>query len=103
MAPLFVTIAAARDMPARLAGHLKNFDPRIVGLTGSNEQIAAAAKAHRVYYSPTEHERAGTDVVNHSTFLYFMESAGKFDALLSSNIDANEPVASMRTKPDAKP
>lgn len=59
VAPLFVTVDPARDTPARLASYLANFDPSIIGLTGTDAQIAEAAKAYRVYYSPAEHEKSG--------------------------------------------
>jgi protein SCO1/2 len=103
VAPLFITVDPARDTPARLASYLENFDLRIVRLTGSNEQIAAAAKAYRVYYAPAEHERSGTDLVSHSTFLYLMNPAGQFDALLPSDVDAEKLAATLRAKLTAKP
>jgi cytochrome oxidase Cu insertion factor (SCO1/SenC/PrrC family) len=103
MAPLFVTVDPARDTPARLASYLENLDPRIVGLTGSDEQIAAAAKAYRVYYAPAEHEQSGADLVSHSTFLYLMSPAGQFDALLPSDVDAKELAATLRARLTAKP
>ena len=56
IAPLFITVYPSRDTPRRLPDYLTNFDLRIVGLTGNDEQIAAAAKAYRVYYAPAEHE-----------------------------------------------
>lgn len=98
VAPLFITVDPARDTPARLTSYLENFDPRIVGLTGSDEQIAAAAKAYRVYYSPAEHEKSGADIVGHSTFLYLMNPTGKFDALLPSDVDAEKLSAILRAK-----
>jgi protein SCO1/2 len=103
VAPLFITVDPSRDTPTRLASYLKNFSPQIVGLTGSNEQIAAAAKAYRVYYAPGEHEASGADVVSHSTFLYLMNPAGKFDALLPSGGDADKQSAILRRKLTAKP
>jgi cytochrome oxidase Cu insertion factor (SCO1/SenC/PrrC family) len=103
MAPLFVTVDPARDTPARLASYLENLDPRIVGLTGSDEQIAAAAKAYRVYYAPAEHEQSGADLVSHSTFLYLMSPAGQFDALLPSDVDAKKLAATLRARLTAKP
>ena len=103
VAPLFVTVDPARDTPARLASYLENFDARIVGLTGTDEQIATAAKAYRVYYSPAEHEKSGADIVGHSTFLYLMDPAGRFDALLASDADAEKLSAILRAKLTAKP
>lgn len=95
VAPLFITVDPVRDTPARLASYLENFDPRIIGLTGSDEQIAAAAKAYRVYYAPAEHEQSGADVVSHSTFLYLMNPAGRFEALLPSDVDAQKLTATL--------
>jgi protein SCO1 len=47
--PLFITVDPKRDTRQVLGDYLKSFDPRIIGLTGSEEQTAAAAKAYRVY------------------------------------------------------
>ncbi len=68
IAPLFVTVDPARDTPARLASYLENFDARLVGLTGNDVQIAAVAKAYRVYYAPGQIEQSGADLICHSTF-----------------------------------
>lgn len=67
IASLFITVDPARDTPDRLAQYVANFGPRIIGLTGNSEQIAAVAKAYRVYYSPAEHEQSGVDLLSHST------------------------------------
>jgi cytochrome oxidase Cu insertion factor (SCO1/SenC/PrrC family) len=98
IAPLFVTVDPARDTPERLAEYLANFDTRIVGLTGSSEQIAAVAKAYRVYYSPAEHEQSGTDLVSHSTFLYLMNPSGKLDAPFAQDISADKLTATVRAR-----
>lgn len=100
--PLFITVDPEHDTPAQLANYLGNFDRRIVGLTGSDAQIAEAAKAYRVYYSPAEHEKSGTDIVGHSTFLYLMNPAGTFDSLLPSDVDADKLAALLRAKLTAK-
>ena len=98
VAVLFITVDPARDTPARLASYLANFDTRIVGLTGNDEQIAATAKAYRVYYSPAEHEKSGADIVGHSTFIYLMNPTGEFDALLPSDVDADKLAVILRAK-----
>lgn len=100
--PLFITVDPAHDTPARLLSYLANFDPRIIGLTGSDAQIATVAKAYRVYYAPAQHEKSGTDLVNHSTFLYLMNQAGSFDTLSPSDIDANKLSTILRSKLTAK-
>lgn len=98
VAPLFVTVDPDHDTPARLASYLENFDTRIVGLTGSDEQIAAAAKAYRVYYTPGQNEQSGTDLVSHSTFLYLMGPSGKLNALFSQDVTPEKLTAALRTR-----
>ena len=98
IAPLFITVDPARDTPGRLADYLANFDSRIIGLTGNDEQIAAAAKAFRVYYAPAEHERSGADIVSHSTFLYLIDRSGKLDALFPQDIGDDQLWAALRAR-----
>ncbi|MDA8247942.1 MAG: SCO family protein [Rhodospirillales bacterium] len=89
-------------MPSRLASFLTNVYPRIIGLKGSEAQIAAAAKAYQVYYAPAQHEESEADLVNHSTFLYLMDPAGKFSGLLPSDVDADKLATALGQKPGAK-
>ena len=98
VAPIFITVDPARDTPARLKTYLANFDPRITGLTGSDAQIAQAAKAYRVFYAPGKHEESGADLVSHSTFLYLLDPAGRFSTLLPSDVDADRLAAELRAE-----
>ena len=98
IAPLFITVDPARDTPERLASYLGNFDTRIVGLTGTHEQIAAVAKAYRVYYEAGKTEESGADIVSHSTFLYLMDQNGKLDALFSPDVTPENLTAALRTR-----
>jgi protein SCO1/2 len=72
-------IAPARDTPAALKDYVAHFSDRLVGLTGTKEEIAAAAKAYRVYYKvhgdPASNPNYGVD---HSGFIYLMSRDGKF-------------------------
>ena len=69
--PVFITVDPARDTPDFMADYTANMHPEMIGLTGSPEQIAAAADAYRVVYS-----RNGDDpdyyLMNHSAFTYLM-------------------------------
>ena len=49
--PVFVSIDPERDTPEVLKQYLSSFDPRIMGLTGTPEAVAEAAKKFRVYYA----------------------------------------------------
>ena len=47
--PVFITIDPERDSKEVMAEYLGHFHPRMIGLTGTPEQIAAAEHAYRVY------------------------------------------------------
>ena len=49
--PVFVSVDPERDTPEVLKSYVENFGPRLIGLTGTPEEIAAIAKAYRVYYA----------------------------------------------------
>lgn len=77
--PLFITIDPERDTPPVLADYVKLFHPSIVGLTGTAEQIAAVAKAYRVYYARSQGEPDPTQyLMDHSTFAYLLAPDGSF-------------------------
>ena len=48
--PLFITLDPERDTPERLARFVTFFHPRLIGLTGSVDQIATVAKKYFVRY-----------------------------------------------------
>jgi protein SCO1/2 len=77
--PLFITIDPQRDTAAVMGNYTQSFDSRIVGLTGTPQQIAAAAQEYGVYYEPRKSgPGAGDYVMDHSTYLYLMDAEGKF-------------------------
>ena len=77
--PLFITIDPTRDRPKVMAQYVNAFDKRIVGLTGSEQQVAAAAKAFRAYYARVDQKTAPNGyTMNHSTVLYLMAPGGGF-------------------------
>ena len=51
--PLFISLDPERDTPDQMAEYVAAFDPRIIGLTGSADQIAAAAGEYRIFYEKT--------------------------------------------------
>ncbi len=69
--PVFISVDHERDTQEALAEFVRFMHPRMVGLTGSEEQIRAAAQAYRMYYAVQE-----TDddfyLIDHSTFSYLM-------------------------------
>lgn len=80
--PLFITVDPARDTPAVLKAFTAAFHPRMVGLTGSPDAIAAVAKEYGVYYRKGETTPNGGYMVDHTSIGYLMGPDGKPLALL---------------------
>ena len=77
--PIFITLDPERDTPKAMADYVKSFGPNFVGLTGSPEAIAAAAKAYRVAYTKVENKGSSDDYsVDHSALVYLMDTQGKY-------------------------
>jgi protein SCO1/2 len=77
--PLFITVDPQHDTPQVMQQYTQSFDPRIVGLTGTPQQIAAAAKQYGAYYVRHRTGPGADDyVMDHSTYLYVMDPQGKF-------------------------
>ncbi len=55
----------------------------MVGLTGTPEQIAAMAKAYKVYYAKTG-GRGADYLMDHASAIYLMDPKGRFDRLVRS-------------------
>jgi protein SCO1 len=77
--PIFITLDPERDTPMVVSDYVANFSPRFVGLTGTPEQIAAAAKAYRVAYSKFQEDKASSDYsIDHSALVYLMGKDGEY-------------------------
>jgi protein SCO1/2 len=90
--PVFITVDPQRDTVAVMDNYVENFHPRLVGLTGREEQVRAAARAYRVHYEKvTPAEYYGTDseaaqaadpdteyLISHASHIYLMGPEGDY-------------------------
>ena len=78
--PVFITVDPDRDTPEHLKEYLKFFHPRMVGLTGTPEQTAAALKAYKVYAAKALVEGGDADdyLMDHTSIIYLMGPDGAF-------------------------
>jgi protein SCO1 len=89
--PVFITCDPARDDPKTLRAYLDEFHPRLLGLTGSYEDVKAACKAYRVYFSTPENVKPGQDyLVDHSIYFYIMDPDGDFVEVLGRQHSPDE-------------
>ena len=86
--PIFITIDPARDTVETMKSYVENFGPRLVGLTGTAEEIAAAAKAYRVYYAKAGDASSPDYLMDHSSIIYLMGPDGKFIKHFTYTTDA---------------
>lgn len=75
--PLFITVDPERDTPATLAGYVTLFDPRIVGLTGTREQVSQVARAYRIHYRKADDKNVGY-LMEHTAVMFLMGPNGKY-------------------------
>jgi protein SCO1/2 len=69
--PVFITVDPERDTVEIVSDYAHNMHERMIALTGTPEQVAAASKAYKTYYKA---QYDGTDeyLVDHSTFTYLV-------------------------------
>ncbi|RMF14483.1 MAG: SCO family protein, partial [Alphaproteobacteria bacterium] len=77
--PIFITIDPERDSPARLAEYLAGFGADFVGLTGSQTEIAAAARSFGVHYARSSEGDADPDayLMEHSSLIFLVDARGR--------------------------
>lgn len=89
--PIFVTVDPGRDTVEKLRDYVTNFHAKLVGLTGSEEDIKAAAKTYRVYYAKGDDAASNPNyLVDHSTFIYLMSPQGEYVTHFPYGISSEE-------------
>lgn len=83
---LFVSVDPLRDTPEFLANYLQSFDPRIIGLTGTEQEIDAVGKAYRAYWRKIDIED-GDYTMDHTASVYLMDARGQFTGTISYGED----------------
>lgn len=96
--PIFATVDPERDTVAALAAYAPHFHEALVALTGTAEQVAAAAKAYRVYYAKAEDDGSSDYLMDHSSFIYLMDRAGDYLAHFAHNATADAMAEELKKK-----
>ena len=83
--PLFVSVDPARDTPEVLTEFTNAFHPRLIGMTGSKEQLDKLTKDYAAYYSIGEPNEAGGYLVDHTSITYLFGPDGRPIAILPTD------------------
>ncbi len=87
--PIFISIDPARDTPAVMAEYTDAIHPKMIGLTGSADQVKAASVAYKTYFKqqPAEDEYY---LMDHSTFTYLMLPGTGFAEFFDRDVTADK-------------
>ncbi len=94
--PIFITVDPVRDTPEVMGQYTEAFDSRIVGLTGSPQQVAAVMEEYGAYSAQREIGAGGDYLVDHSTYIYIIDPSGKFVRGLDSSTRSSDIADTLR-------
>ncbi|XP_031396371.1 protein SCO1 homolog 1, mitochondrial [Punica granatum] len=86
--PVFISVDPERDTVEQVHEYVKEFHPKLIGLTGTPDEIKKVARAYRVYYMKTAEEDSDY-LVDHSIVMYLMDPNMGFVKFFGKNNDVD--------------
>jgi protein SCO1/2 len=93
--PIFISIDPERDTPQVVGEFAAAFSDNLIGLTGTPEQVKAAADTFRVFYSRGEDTPGGGYLMDHSAIVYLFGPDGEPLATLPTDQGADAVAAEL--------
>jgi len=95
--PLFISVDPKRDTPALLKKYMAFFDPTFVGLTGSEEELEEVTENYMARFRTRESSSAAGYFVDHTTFMYLIDTQGKVRYLFTPDVSREIVVEGVKT------
>ncbi len=92
---LFISVDPTRDTPDYLSLYLQSFDPRIVGLTGTEDEIAAVGKEYRAFWQKVPLDN-GDYTMNHTATIFLMDANGRFTGTIAYGEEMQSRIAKLK-------
>lgn len=80
--PVLITVDPAWDTPPEMKRALANIHPRLLGLTGTMEQLTRAHAAYQVKFKLLGEDWNGNPMYSHGSYIYLMGPDGEFETLM---------------------
>lgn len=87
---LFITVDPEHDTVKQLAGFIPQFNPSFIGLTGSDQEIAAVAGEYKVAYGKNPENKPEQMLVDHSTGILVKDGKGKPRLLMKNDVAVDD-------------
>jgi protein SCO1 len=70
--PLFITIDPERDTPEKMKSYVSLFHPKLIGLSGSPDEIKSVLKGYKIYAAKRQDESMSDYTMDHSSYIYLI-------------------------------
>ncbi len=95
---IFISVDPERDTPEKLAEYAAFFSPRIIGVTGSQDQIDQVVRQYGAFYRKVDMKDSAMGyAVDHSSRLYLIDREGRLVQTLLHNSSPQELTQSLQT------
>lgn len=76
--PLFISVDPERDSPKVIKDYCNEYSPKLIGFTGSEDEIREVSKKFRVYYGKGERDENNDYIIDHTIIIYLLNPRGEF-------------------------
>lgn len=94
--PIFITLDPARDTRELLRDYAAAFHPRLVALTGGENEIRRLATAYKVYYEKVTPPDSNTYFINHAAYTFLLDRQGRYVLFFPPGTEAKRMAAMVR-------
>ena len=95
--PLFITLDPGRDTPERLAAYLEFFDPAIIGLAGTLEEIQSLATRFGIFFEQRDSGSAGGYLVDHTSVVIVIDPEGRLRAIFPNGVTGEQMASDLQS------